>query len=163
MQVRLWGSAGDLTMSRQPQRGTPPVHMYTIETSPFGFKVTMVGRVTEHEAMQALLAAREALKTCKRPFGVLVDIRTAQPLADEVQALVDETQRVVRYNGLQRSAVVLASAVMTMQFMRIASDTGVYAHERYLDASRDVNWEITALRWIIDGVDPDRHSRRPPR
>jgi len=53
---------------------------------------------------------------------------------------------------------------MTMQFRRIAKDTGVSRHERYVDASKHVDWEKIALAWILDGVDPDtRPSRRPPR
>ena len=112
--------------------------------------------------MLALVESREALKLCKKPFGVLVDIRELLPLADDVQSVIDETQRLYRNSGLERSCVVLASALMTMQFKRIARETGVYAHERYVDASREAHWERAALNWIIDGIDFDRSSRRPP-
>jgi hypothetical protein len=135
--------------------------VYIVGTAPFGFKITIAGRITRDEAMLALVESREALKRCKKPFGVLVDIRELEPLADEVQTIIDETQRLYRKSGLERSCVVLASAIMTMQFKRIARQTGVYAHERYVDASRDAHWERTALNWIIDAVDFDRNSRRP--
>ena len=137
--------------------------MYTLETAPFGFKVTISGQVTHDEAMRVLVESRERLKSAKRPFGVLVDIRGLSPLAEDVQQVIDETQRLFRKEGLERSTVVLASAVMTMQFKRIARETGVYAHERYIDAAKEPRWESLALGWIIDGVDPDYHSRRPPR
>jgi hypothetical protein len=136
--------------------------MYTLEKAPFGFRVTIAGRVTPAEAVHAREESRAALAHCEKPFGVLVDIRTLKPMADDVQLVVDETQRLFRRSGLERSAVVLASAVMTIQFIRIAKDTGVYAHERYVDASKYADWEKIALGWIIDGVDPDsRPSRRP--
>src|SRR5690348_10433622 len=90
------------------------VFMYTLETAPFGFKVTIAGRVHRDEAMLVLVESRDALKACTRPFGVLVDIRNLQPLADDVQTIIDETQRLFRKGGLERSCVVLASAVMTM-------------------------------------------------
>jgi hypothetical protein len=136
--------------------------MYTLEKVPFGFKVTIAGRVTAEEAVHAREESRTALAQSEGPFGVLVDIRTLKPMADDVQLIVDETQRMFRRSGLERSAVVLASAVMTIQFMRIARDTGVYAHERYVDASKHADWEKIALAWILDGQDPDaRPSRRP--
>jgi hypothetical protein len=133
---------------------------YTLDEVPFGFKVTIAGRVTRAEAMKALEESRNALRVCAKPFGVLVDIRTLKPMADDVQAIVDETQRLFRKSGLERSAVVLASAVMTMQFRRIAKDTGVGEHERYVDASKHADWEKIALGWIRDGVDPDRRPSR---
>ena len=137
--------------------------MYTLETAPFGFRVTSSGRVTLEEATEQLIESRVLLRVCPKPFGVLVDIRTLLPLSEDVQAVVDETQRLFRHSGLERSAVVLASAVVTMQFMRIAKDTGVYVHERYVDASKQPNWERVALDWIVQGIDPDLGSRRPPR
>jgi hypothetical protein len=130
--------------------------MYTLEKAPYGFKITIGGWATHAEATRILDESRVALNSCDRPFGVLVDIRTLKPLADDVQEVVDETQRLFRQNGLRRSAVILASAVMTLQFMRIASETGVYAHERYIDASKHTDWEQVALAWIDNGMDPDR-------
>jgi hypothetical protein len=130
--------------------------MYTLEKASYGFKVTIGGWANHAEAVRILEESRVALKSCEEPFGVLVDIRTLKPLADDVQEVVDETQRLFRECGLRRSAVILASAVMTLQFMRIASETGVYAHERYIDASKFPDWEKVALAWIDNGVDPDR-------
>jgi hypothetical protein len=137
--------------------------MYRIETAPFGFRITIGGRVTLEEATEHLMESRQLLRVCAKPFGVLVDIRTLQPLADDVQAIIDETQRLYQRGGLERSAVVLDSAIMTMQFQRIAKDTGVYTHERYVDASKTPTWEQVALAWIRHGIDPDLSTRRPPR
>jgi hypothetical protein len=137
--------------------------MYTLKQTSFGFEVTIADRVRHAEATQHLAESREALRHCRKPFGVLVDIRFLHPLADDVQEVIDETQRLFRSSGLARSAVVLASAIMTMQFIRLAKDSGVYAHERYIDASRHGDWERVALAWIIDGVDPDARAKRPLR
>jgi hypothetical protein len=137
--------------------------MYALETTEYGFKITLDGRVTFDEAKQAFDESSSLLKTCRKPFGVLVDIRTLKPMLDDVQASVDETQRLFRANGLQRSAVVLASAIMTMQFTRIAKDTGIYNHERYVNAGTVPNWHDVALAWIVDGVDPDHLRGHTPR
>ncbi len=133
--------------------------MYSIETVPFGFHITIGTPVTVDEATAHLAQSRRLLATCEKPFGVLVDIRALRPLDDDVQGVVDHTQRLYREQGLRRSAVVCSSAIMTMQFTRIARETGVKAHERYLDASSEADWHAIALAWIVDGVDPEAASR----
>jgi hypothetical protein len=134
--------------------------MYTLKQTHFGFEVTIADRVTHFEATRALAESREALRRCRKPFGVLVDIRFLRPLPEDVQEVIDETQRLFRTSGLERSAVVLASAIMTMQFMRLAKDSGVHAQERYVDASKHGDWEKIALAWILEGVDPDARAKR---
>ncbi len=128
--------------------------MYAVAETPYGFKITIADRVTVEEASAVLEKARVVLQTCPKPFGVLVDIRNLRPLSKDVQALVDETQRLHREAGLRRSVVVLASAVMTLQFTEMAKSSGVKAHERYIDASDESDWERVALAWIVDGAEP---------
>jgi hypothetical protein len=43
-----------------------------------------------------------------------------------------------------------------MQFKRIAKQTGIYAFERYLDASKTPGYEKIGIAWIQNGVDPDK-------
>jgi hypothetical protein len=61
----------------------------------------------------------------------------------------------LRKNGVQRSVVVVDNAVARVQIMRLAKETGTYAWERYLDASKDAKWEQKAVAWIVHGTDPD--------
>ena len=65
------------------------------------------------------------------------------------------TQALYKEKGMQRSAVILNSKVTTMQFMRLAKESGIYAFERYLDASAMADWGKVAVAWVKDGVDPD--------
>lgn len=58
--------------------------------------------------------------------------------------------------GMKRSVVILDSAIMAMQFKRLAKDTGIYEWERYIDASTHSNWEKLGEEWIVNGIDPDR-------
>jgi hypothetical protein len=46
---------------------------------------------------------------------------------------------------MDRSVVILANSVTTMQFRRIAQETGIYQWERYIDASKVTNWEEIAI------------------
>jgi len=58
--------------------------------------------------------------------------------------------------GMQRSAVILNSTVTTMQFKRLAKESGIYQWERYIDASKTANWTDVAVAWVKDGIDPDK-------
>lgn len=67
-----------------------------------------------------------------------------------------------------RSVAIVENAITKLQFARIARETGIYAWERYVDASRDWDWEQRGLDWIIEGRDPDadederdQRTRRP--
>lgn len=57
---------------------------------------------------------------------------------------------------MQRSAVVLSNAILTLQFKRIAKETGIYEWERYIDASKNPNWEEIATDWLEKAIDPDK-------
>ena len=48
--------------------------------------------------------------------------------------------------------------VVTLQFKRLARESGIYAWERYFDASKLTNWERVAEDWIIQGTDPDKKA-----
>jgi hypothetical protein len=52
--------------------------------------------------------------------------------------------------------VILANAVIQLQFRRLAKDSGIYAWERYISAADTPNWEQVATNWITKGVDPDK-------
>ncbi len=49
--------------------------------------------------------------------------------------LMEEGQKEYKERGMTRSVVILDSAIMAMQFKRLAKDTGIYQWERYIDAS----------------------------
>jgi hypothetical protein len=51
--------------------------------------------------------------------------------------------------------VILENAVITLQFRRLAKETGIYNWERYIDASKHKDWEKIGLDWVERGIDPD--------
>ena len=59
---------------------------------------------------------------------------------------------------MQRSCVILESAILTYQFKQIAQTTGIYAFERYVSSSNP-DWESTAVAWVKSGIDPDRVAK----
>ncbi|MDP1830957.1 MAG: hypothetical protein Q8K67_02775 [Geothrix sp.] len=83
-------------------------------------------------------------------------MRALQLLSDESTAIMQEGQRIYRAAGMQRSAVILESMLVTLQFKNIAKKTGIYAWERYISATANPAWEQAALDWIVNGLDPDK-------
>jgi len=64
-------------------------------------------------------------------------------------------QKAYMNKGMKRSCVILANSITAMQFKRLAKESGIYAFERYVDASAIPDWKKTALSWVKDGIDPD--------
>jgi hypothetical protein len=102
----------------------------------------------------------ETLPEQPQPFGVFVDMRTLAPLDPDAQAIIRDGQRLYQQRGMTRSVVILNSPVVTMQFKRIAHQSGIYAWERYIDASTIADWEARGMAWILEAIDPDQV--RPP-
>lgn len=130
--------------------------MYKIEIKNYGFKLTFGGVLDKNELQKWINESQALLKSTQDEFGVFVDMRTLHPLVRDAQMLMEEGQKEYKERGMQRSVVILDSAIMAMQFKRLAKDTGIYQWERYIDASTHNNWEELGVNWISDGIDPDR-------
>ena len=130
--------------------------MYKIEERQFGYKL-IFGDVIELDEMKRWVDdSKKALSGHSGKFGVLVDMRTLKPLKPEVQAAMVEGQKEFKAKGMDRSAVALANSVIALQFKRLAQESGIYQWERYVDGSKEANWERVAESWISDGIDPDK-------
>jgi hypothetical protein len=130
--------------------------MYKIERRVGGFSLTFGGTVTKEDLDHWLKESEEVLATGNGPFGVIVDLRTLRPLPPDAQAVLVQGQGLYKRAGMERSAVILNSPLMTMQAKRLSKGSGIYVFERYLDASNDPNWEKHALAWVKLGIDPDK-------
>lgn len=129
--------------------------MYKIERRPSGFLLTFSGFILADEMLQWRNESVEALALVNEPFGVIVDMRSLKPLPADAQAIMVEGQALYKNKGMQRSAVILTNPLTTAQFKRLAKESGIYAWERYLDASSMTNWSEVAVKWVRDGIDPD--------
>jgi hypothetical protein len=134
--------------------------VYKIETAHYGFRLEFGGIVDEGEMARWVRDFAKALKKQPGEFVVFVDMRTLAPLDKAAQVHIREGQRLAREVGMARSVVILNSPVIIAQFKQIAWETGIYKWERYIDASRDPNWEEAGLDWILRKVDPDKAAVR---
>ncbi|XXF79031.1 hypothetical protein P2318_04555 [Myxococcaceae bacterium GXIMD 01537] len=121
----------------------------------YGFRVNAPGFLSLAETRAWFEDLKRLVGDSGRPFGLLVDIRSQRANPPESQEVIKEAMAWMKNAGLVRSAVVLDSAVAKLQTTRLAKTSGVYAWERYVDASKGTDWEQRALGWIVNGVDPD--------
>jgi hypothetical protein len=130
--------------------------MHNIEKRTSGYLLTFGGYIDAAEMEAWCHESEKTLALAVAPFGVVVDMRSLTPLPSEVQQIMVKGQKLYKAKGMQRSAVVVNNALTASQFKRLAKDSGIYAWERYIDASSTPNWSKVAVDWVKDEVDPDR-------
>jgi hypothetical protein len=59
-----------------------------------------------------------------------------------------------RSRGMERSCVILQDAITTIQFMRLARQSGIFKYERYIDASMHRDWLAEARNWVSNAIAP---------
>ncbi len=132
--------------------------MYKIERAPYGVKLTFGGFI-EHPEMEKWAAESATfLEGIKGEFGVFVDMRTLKPLPGNSKDTMGKGQALYKQKGMVRSVVILDSPTVTLQFKRIAQESGIYQWERYIDASTHPDWEKIGVSWVRDAVDPDKKA-----
>jgi hypothetical protein len=130
--------------------------MYRIEKKPWGLELTFADTVPKQEMQAWLDDSKNVLKTLTPGFGVFVDLRTLKPIAADAQAVMQEGQKLFKTQGMARSVVILTGSIVTLQFKRIAKETGIYEWERYLDSSVVPTWKDKGIAWVRDKIDPDK-------
>lgn len=131
--------------------------MYKITKRDFGYQLTFGGDAMDAAEMTRWRdEVKAALAGAPKTFGVIIDMRTLKPgaLAPDAQKVMVDGQGLFKKAGMERSCVILQSATVTMQFERIAHESGIYSFERYINAARTPDWEPRAIAWIQKKVDP---------
>lgn len=130
--------------------------MYKIEKTDYGICLTFSGFIKKEEMAKWVSDSEQLLKSLPSKFGVLIDMRDLKPLSHDTEVEMQKGQKLYKSKGMERSTVILANSVTTMQFKRIAQETGIDQWERYIDASKTTNWEEVAKKWLINSDDPDK-------
>ena len=144
--------------SRPAMSTVPSSGMYRIKTPAYGIRLTFGGFIRADEMESWLAESASVLDEVRRPFCVFVDMRTLKPLDAAAQATMKRGQSLYRERGMARSVVILSDPVTTMQFRRIARETGIDANERYVDSSVQPQWERGGLLWLMEKREPPRLS-----
>jgi len=130
--------------------------MYRIDKRPSGYVLTFAGSINSAEMQNWYDESQSVLSTeTSGSFGVIIDMKALQPISQETQSIMVAGQGLYKQKGMKRSAVILASAAISMQFKKMAQESGIYATERYIDASFFTNPIDVAIKWVKDEIDPD--------
>ena len=127
--------------------------MHRIEETPYGYRIYFDGFLLRDDAGDLLLRMREMVRPRAGGFQVLVDLRHSRAFPAESQEVLKEAIQHCKETGMERNAVVLNSAIATLQARRLGKETGIDRWARYIDASRP-GWEKVALEWLVDAKDP---------
>ena len=109
--------------------------MFNIEKTDFGYKLTFGDFIMAPEMTKWLEDSKKILVESPKEFGIMVDMRNLKPLPEDSQPIMGEGQKMYKESGMQRSCVILDNPTTTLQFKRIAKETGIDAFERYVDTS----------------------------
>ncbi|WP_223646198.1 hypothetical protein [Corallococcus sp. EGB] len=125
----------------------------------YGFRINAPGyiQLPEITAWFNDLKAKVSVKR-GRPFGLVVDIRSQRANPPETQDVIKQAMVWLRQNGMVRSAVVLDSTVARLMMVRMSKASGVYEYERYIDASKEADWEHKAIDWVVNGTEPSKEE-----
>jgi hypothetical protein len=130
--------------------------MYKIEKKNYGYKLHFSGSIKLDEIMSWQEESKKELVNKTGSFGVMIDMRELSPLMPDAQKGMEEGQQLYKVKGMNRSAVIFNSPIITMQFKRLAKQSGIASNERYIDASKDAAWETTAANWIEKGIEVEK-------
>jgi hypothetical protein len=131
-------------------------YMYQIEATDYGLRLIFGGLMTAEEMAAWLRDFDTAIGQRTEQFTVFVDMRTLVPLRPDAMALMIDGQRLALDRGMVRSVVILSNPATTQQFRRIAGESGILGHERYIDASSEPDWENIGLDWLLREIDPEQ-------
>lgn len=128
--------------------------MYSIEKKSYGYHLVFSDFISADEMAKWVSESEAALANGPSEYGAFVDMRQLKPLAPDAQSQMQSGQKLYKEKGMVRSVVILNDAVTTLQFKRIARETGIAEWERYIDASTTADWEAKGVAWLTDGTEP---------
>ena len=130
--------------------------MYKIAVTDYGYMLTFSGAMDRAEMEKWRVESKAILGQEKRvEFGVLIDMRDLRPLPADAQPVMEAGQELYKAKGMTRSCVILSSSIIALQFKKLAKESGIYAVERYIDATKAPDWEQKAIGWLTKKIDPD--------
>jgi hypothetical protein len=131
--------------------------MHRIEQTQYGYKLVFEGFLQKQDLSTLLDDMKQTIRSRGRKFPVLLDMRHSRAFPADAQVILKEAILFFKQVGMERNAVVLNSAIATLQARRLGRETGIDATSRYIDASTEQEWEKVAIDWLVRAVDPEVH------
>lgn len=127
---------------------------YEIDATDYGMRLALRGFANPAEIGEMNREMERIISRLDEGFGVLVDMRATRAFSAEVAELLKGQIEMCKARGMARGAVILQSAIATLQARRITSEAGIAPQVRFIDASSDPAWEETAIAWAQSGQEP---------
>lgn len=124
--------------------------MHTVEETKYGYRL-VEGALAGVEEIESDL--RGQIHPKDGPFGLMMDLRKLSAFPHDIREVLKRSLFLCREAGMERNAVVLKSAIATLQARRLAREAGVESWCRYIDATYP-DWERRALDWVVRAVEP---------
>lgn len=131
---------------------------YEVKSTDYGLELSILGFISPSEVGTMNQEIERVGSQQSDGFGVIVDMRANRAFSNEVAELMKEQIGLCVKTGMNRAAVVLQSAIMTLQARRLVTETNMEQRIRFIDASSDGDWMATAREWIDKGVEPPARS-----
>ena len=133
--------------------------MHRIEETKYGYKLVLEGFLQRDEVGQLLEDMKAKIKPREKgeTFPLLLDMRKSNAFPSDSREILKQCLLFCKESGMQRNAVILASAIATLQARRIAKETGIDRWARYIDASSRPDWEKVAIDWLTGVKDPEHN------
>ena len=129
--------------------------MHRIEQTKYGYKLVFEGFIQKQDLSTLLDDMKRTIRPRGGAFPVLMDMRHSRAFPADATVILKEAILFFKQAGMERNAVVLNSAIATLQARRLARETGIDASIRYIDASTEQDWEKIAIDWLVRAVDPE--------
>jgi hypothetical protein len=133
--------------------------MHRIEATQYGYRLVLEGFLQRAEVGQLLETIKKTIQPAEKgkSFPLLMDLRNSRAVPADARDLMKEAILFCKQVGMERNAVVLNSAIATLQARRLGKETGIDRWARYIDASSRPDWEKIAIDWLTGVKDPESH------
>jgi hypothetical protein len=133
--------------------------MHRIEATQYGYRLVLEGFLQREEVGQLLETMKKTIQPVEKgkSFPLLMDLRNSRAVPADARDLMKEAILFCKQVGMERNAVVLNSAIATLQARRLGKETGIDRWARYIDASSRPDWEKIAIDWLTGIKDPESH------
>jgi len=133
--------------------------MHRIEATQYGYRLILEGFLQREEVGQLLETMKKTIRPVEKgkSFPLLMDLRNSRAVPADARDLMKEAILFCKQVGMERNAVVLNSAIATLQARRLGKETGIDRWARYIDASSRPDWEKIAIDWLTGIKDPENN------
>jgi hypothetical protein len=128
--------------------------MHRVDETRYGYRVVFEGFLQQDDVGELLSNMKTTIRPRGNAFALLFDMRKSRAFPAEVRELLRQALHFCKEAGMERNAVVLSSAIATLQARRLARESGVEEWSRYIDASHP-DWEKIAVDWLVRAVEPE--------